>query len=290
MKELWGSPAVWNKKKTYVDIARKLGVDEETVRNRIKHLKENGFLLGWRLFPNPALLGRIPVFLFLEFEDEDAKEVAIPDIAKMDGVTVISSFYGKNVLVSLYDDEQKDSAKKISKAGIRAQTLTTPGISMPAPLQVKVTEMDWKIVYVMLRDAEKDATEVARELKASTRTINRRLNSLMEARAIFITPLVDLKTGGGVSYQLLVHTEEGRRSEIDQLVSSKIDNLVFKAGMPPSGLIFGFNGQNIAEGTELLKWVKKVKGVKSAKMNIVENVVHVFDWLEKEVKARAFTS
>jgi hypothetical protein len=33
MKELWGSPSVWNEKKTYVEIARKLGVGDSLKMN-----------------------------------------------------------------------------------------------------------------------------------------------------------------------------------------------------------------------------------------------------------------
>jgi hypothetical protein len=35
-----------------------------------------------------------------------------------------------------------------------------------------------------------------------------------------------------------------------------------------------------------LKSVKKLPEVKSAKLNIVESVVHVYDWLEKEVEKK----
>ena len=66
--------------------------------------------------------------------------------------------------------------------------------------------------------------------------------------------------------------------------------MVFRASASRNVSIFGFNGKNVAEGTELLKWVKNLAGVKSAKMNVVEELVHVFDWLEKEVDAKITTS
>ena len=288
MKELWGSPAVWNMKKTYVDIARKLGVDEETVRNRIKSMKEGGFLLGWILHPNPALLSRKSVFIFLSFDSQEAKESAIPGLAGIAGVAVIASFYGKDVLVTLYDDEEHSATRETTKKmGNGAHVLTSPGMTLPPPLPIKLTPTDWKIMGLLIRNAEKDASEIARELKLSTRTVNRRLNSMMQARAIFITPLVNVKTGGGISYQLIVRTKKEKRSLVEDLIASRVSNLVFRAGMPEGGLIFGFRGLNIAEGNDLLKWAKKLEGVTSAKINIIEDVVHVFDWLEREVNRHA---
>jgi DNA-binding Lrp family transcriptional regulator len=288
MKELWGSPGLWSERRTYVEIARKLSVDEETVRNRIKYLKQSGFLLGWRLVPNPSLLDRKSSFLFLEFEDSDSKEEAITLLTKMEGVAVIASIYGDSLLVTLFDHDQMNSAKQIKKEmGIRAESFTTPGMNFPGPLPSKTTVTDWQIIRILLRDAEKKVSEIARDVKLSTKSVNRRLTELLNSRAVFIMPLVNLRKADGISYQLLVEAQEGKKSEVDQFVTSKIDNLVFKASASKNDLIFGFNGRNVTEGNEILKLVKKLPGVKSAKMNIVEQVVHVFDWLENEVDKRA---
>ncbi|MGI0081593.1 MAG: hypothetical protein ACRECH_18485 [Nitrososphaerales archaeon] len=287
MRELWGSPGQWNVKKTYVEIAKKLGVDEETVRNRIKYLKESGFLRGWRLVPNPVLFGRSPAFLFLELENEDSKEEIIARLGTMDGILVITSIYGKSLLVSLFDDGGGSSARKITNMGIDAQALSTPGMNFPQPMRSKMTVTDWQIVRLLLKDAEKDLSEVAANIRASTRTIRRRLNEMLGARTVSIMPLVNLKKAGGISYQLMIQSREEKRSEVDEFVASKIDNLVFRASASKNVSIFGFNGANVAEGTEILKWVKKLQGVKSAKMNIVEDVVHVYDWLEREVSERS---
>src|SRR2546428_7032655 len=102
MRELWGSPDIWNTKKSYVGIAAKLGVDEETVRNRVKHLRDTGFLLGYRLVPNPVLLGRTFASLRIEFLDRDAKQAPIPTLARRDGIINIASTYHQRALVTLF--------------------------------------------------------------------------------------------------------------------------------------------------------------------------------------------
>lgn len=287
MKELWGSPGLWSQKKTYVEIARKLGVDEETVRNRVKVLKESGFLLGWRVLPNPALLGRSSYFVFLEFRSDDEKEKAIPNIAEQAGVIVIANIYGNSLLVTMADDPKINSAKKVSEVANKAESFATPGMNLPGLLSFKMTKTDWQIIKLVLRNAERKVTEIAKEVKLSTKSVNRRLNEMMNSRAIFIMPVVDLRKAGGISYQLLVEARDGNKSKVDEVVSSNIPNLVFRASAAKNDLIFGFNGTNIAEGSEILKLVKKVPEVKSAKLNIVENVVHVYDWIEKEVEERS---
>jgi hypothetical protein len=110
---------------------------------------------------------------------------------------------------------------------------------------------------------------------------------MMDARAIFNMPLVNIKKTNGVSYQMIVHCNDSGKSDIDAQVTKRIPNLIFKASAARNDLIFGFNSTNIAEGGEILKWAKKLPGVGLVRMNIVENVVHVFDWLEKEIDLRA---
>ena len=60
MKELSITPSHWNVKRSYAEVAKKIGIDEETVRIRIQSLKQSGFLLGWRLILNANLIDGNP--------------------------------------------------------------------------------------------------------------------------------------------------------------------------------------------------------------------------------------
>jgi DNA-binding Lrp family transcriptional regulator len=282
MRELWGSPIRWNTKKSYVEVARKLGVDEETVRNRINRLKSSGFLLGWRLAPNPTLLGRVLSSLFLEYSNPGAKEDAIPRLAKMDGVINIASIYDKSLTLTLFDDLEQNASKTVAATGMSEGPMTTPGLGLE-PSKFRMTQLDWEIAKLLLKDADKNLAEVAKQIRVSARTVKRRLNAMMNESAVFIMPIVDLRKAEGVSYQLVVNSEDGKKSELARLVASRIDNLVFTASDSRNGSIFGFTGANVAEGNEILNWINQQKSVRSARLNIVERVFHVYDWLESEV-------
>ncbi len=190
------------------------------------------------------------------------------------------------MLVSLIDDKENNSAKSIMRMGIKAQALSTPGMNLPTAIPFRITVTDWQIIRLLLRDAEKEVRDLSEKVKLSRRTVNRRLNEMMNARAIFVMPCVNLKNAGGVPYHLMIQSEEERKSKVDELVASRIGNLVFRASVAETGSIFGFTGANVADGNEVLKWVKKLPGVRTARLSIVEEVVHVFDWLDKEVAGR----
>jgi DNA-binding Lrp family transcriptional regulator len=286
MRELWGSPERWNSRRTYADVAAKLGVDEETVRNRLKRLKESGFLVGWRVVPNPSLLGRETAMMFLDFKDNEAKENALRNLRGMEGVIAIASIYGNSLLVTYYDDAEHRVSKIM--AGIRnvMASQSVGGMRLP-PTDFRMTPTDWQIVGFVLRNAEEDVSSVARKAKVSSRTVKRRLNSMMDSSAISVMPVINQGRSGGVSYTLMVEAEEGRASEIGEAVTSRIANLVFRASFSRNGMIFGYSAPNVAEGTALLRWVQQLKGVKSARIHLVDEVVYAFDWLEREIRNRA---
>ena len=286
MRELWGSPGRWNVRKTYADTAAKLGVDEETVRNRLKRLKESGFLIGWRVVPNPELFGLKSSMMILEFEDQDEKEAALSKLKGVDGVIVLASTYGAGAVITYFDDEEQHASKSIMSTKGVAEARSIGGMRLPRT-HFRMTLTDWKIVSLMLRNAEEDVTEVARVAKVSTRTVKRRLNLMMDSSSISVMPMVDQGRSGGVSYNIMVETDEGKSGAVGERVASRIRNLVFRAAYGKNGLIFGFWAVNVAEGTEVLRWVKRLDGLKSAQLHLVDNVVYVFDWLEKEVGARA---
>jgi DNA-binding Lrp family transcriptional regulator len=67
-----GSPQ-WNLRESFTAIARRLGVDEETVRLRVGRLRKRGVVPAWRVAVNPRLLGYEETGLDLEVEDASTK-------------------------------------------------------------------------------------------------------------------------------------------------------------------------------------------------------------------------
>jgi len=285
MQELWGSPSRWNSRRSYTDVARRLGVDEETVRNRLRRLKESGTLIGWRLVPNPSLFGRSSIMQYLTFGSSLAKEKAISKLKDLDGVIIAASLYSTDLLLTIFDDEERSASRELTSLGAEKKPSEMSGMGLPTT-NFRMTPTDWQITRLMLRDAEKKISQVASSVKVSIRTVKRRLDAMMDNSAVFIMPMIDQTKSTGVAYQVLVESEEGKKTEVDRLVTPKIPNLVFKTGDTSNNLIYGFSGRNVSEGKELLGWIRSQPGVRAARVNIVEKVEYVFDWLERETASR----
>src|SRR5438094_7925090 len=153
MRELWRSADIWNTKKSYTEIAARLGVDEETVRNRVKHLKDTGFLIGYRLVPNPAVLGRTFASLRIEFQDRESKQVAIPHLAKLEGVINIGSTYDKSVLVTLLANPDQDFSKLIVGMGVEGEVSWVPGLGSRTT-KYHIDKRDWELASILCSVAQ----------------------------------------------------------------------------------------------------------------------------------------
>jgi hypothetical protein len=72
-------------------------------------------------------------------------------------------------------------------------------------------------------------------------------------------------------------------------VSSQTRTLAFRARTSDGGLLIGLSVRNPAEVGDFLMRVEELPGVRAVTPNIVESVVYVFDWLDKETARRQLT-
>ena len=226
MREMSTSPSQWNVRPSYVGVARKLGVDEETVRNRLRMMKEMGFLQGWRLIVNARLLGMESSNMLFEFPSADAKETAIPHIRRSDGVVLIQNFYGDALQMTIFHERDADLVKDFDRVLIpsraRAPKIVTRWKVRLPPCDLKPRRIDLKIIRLLLTNAERKYPEVARELGISARTVKRRMNRMMGSSAFFMQPLLDLRKARGVTpCQLLVRCSPDKKRAVDTAIGSK---------------------------------------------------------------------
>jgi hypothetical protein len=113
IKEL-GSPnsLQWNIRESYSNIAKRVGVDEETVRRRLKRAEERGSLPGWKMMVNPHFLKCEAVGLDLEVGDEEKKDRAIAEVRRVDGVIKILAY--RRARLAPRADSSTDSNGSIS--------------------------------------------------------------------------------------------------------------------------------------------------------------------------------
>ena len=285
-----GSPSSpqWNVRESYANISRKLGVDEDTVRLRVKRAVERGFLPRWRLTVNPRLLDFDAVSFELEVDSEEKKPRAISQIELVDGVTRILDYRGRGLLVTLYSAEESLSRRiQLIESICGSAKSAVWKNRFPRP-DVRMKKIDWRIVNNMREDARRDLKDVANSLGVSTRTVQRRLAAMTEGKAIYLVGAPNVETLSGLLCCFVVFCPDPlRKKEVDTEIRSSFSRLGISDMSPERHSIFGIPCQNLAEADRTLDSLKSIDGVEKADMRIMKQVILVQDWLKSEIERRA---
>jgi DNA-binding Lrp family transcriptional regulator len=290
LKEL-GSPASpqWNVRESYASIGRKLGVDEETVRKRIKRATELGSFPPWLMKPNPRLIGRQAAVQHIDVEDEGCKAEALSKISALNGVITILDFQGRGLMVILYYDDEDSLNGLAGRIGsiCGAQKWIMWKQAFPNP-EIKMKKIDWEIIHTMADDARMDLQEVASKTGVTLRTVQRRLEEMTEERAIYLSgrPYYDSITGQ-VCHFVVYCPDEGKKRVADERVLSNVDRMERFDTSSKQYSVFVVHCENPAEASRTLGWLKGLDGVEDVRMGVMNEAIHVQDWLKVEIEKRA---
>ena len=279
----------WDIRASYASIAKKIGVDEETVRKRIVRVRESGLVLGWQLVVNPHLIGRDAASVEFEVNASD-KIFAIDQFKLMDGIISVLNFYGKGLQVGIYYDHEKALNRQISLMESICGCNHTHLWRVPFPdCEVKMTATDWLLLDVLRKDPRRKLVEVASETRVSSRTLKRRLDRMEEGYAFFLHAAVDFKKLGGLAYRMLVYCNNKKKSYIDELILTKINNVEWSYTFAVEYSMFVIHCENTAEIERISSLVKDVDGIKEVKMDIIEEQITVQDWIQDEISNKIAT-
>jgi DNA-binding Lrp family transcriptional regulator len=286
MKEI-GTPQSmqWNIRESYVSIAKRVGVDEETVRKRIKRQEKLGAIQGWRAVIHPNLVGCVDAYVDLEVSNANKKEEILSQLKLLEGVIVITSFEGKGLFVMFYTEPGEALTRKVqlicSICGTRDFTALN---SYLPPCDLKLSGTDWKIIWAIRDDPRKNLSEIAKDARVTTRTVNRRLTLLTERRAFFLMGLPNFRQLVGTTGNFLIFcSDEEKRSSAAKSIISRFENTAF-AAVTQSFIMCNIFFHNLSEAEQAYEWINRLEGVAKARMRIMKDLIFVCDWLDNQMK------
>jgi len=279
----------WNVRESYAGVAKKIGIDPETVRRRVRRMTENGAIRGWRLGIHPRIFGFVDVHVHLEVREPTTKSRAVAQLEKFEGIVLIRDFVGKELYVILYAQPSDVDTKIGQIRGIcQADDLTSWTDFLP-PCSLEASATDWKMIWAMKDDPRKSVGRVAKEARLSVRTVNRRLSRLRDGRAVFLQFLPRAAKIAGVNGHFLIFCPDPqKRASAAQRIKSKFERAVFVGLSKPPYLICNVAFSNLQEVDEANDWVESLDGVQSTRVRILKDYSLPRDWLYEEIKKRAF--
>jgi DNA-binding Lrp family transcriptional regulator len=277
----------WDVRISYAHVAAGLDVDEETIRNRLKNMNDVQFLRGWQLILNPALLGREAAIVELHVDESESKPEVISRLSLLPGVILIDDFYGRGLAVStLYENHSTlERQVRLMASLCRGPAPVSWKLGFP-PCELTPTRTDWRIMQALRRDGRGRLSDVARNLRLSTRTVKRRMNQLVDGSAFYLDPVLSLENVGGVRCRFWVTSETSWKQAVDKAILSGLPRIISTHTAPPEHSLFVAQLSNLREVDERLLWMKQLGGVREVRSTIEVEHIHVQEWLEGEIEKR----
>ena len=278
------APLSMDPRRSFRAIARNLGIDELTVRNRLRKLHRMGFLKGWHLFVNPSLLGLEFVDLLVDVRSS-SKEDLIEKLRLLPGIAAIVEHVGNSMYVVFASQDEGSLEKQAALIEQLAGARSSHRLRARFPnCSVGLSRTDAEIIRTIARDPRKMYSAVAKETGFSSKTVKRRLERLIEEKAVFVIPSMDPSALEGALVADLLVQYSGREGTglVNRRILSELDDCVIRAvmGDPDHGL-FNLIITRVSAVREIPKRVGSIAGVASARVDVVQNRLEMYHELSK---------
>ncbi len=282
-----GPPLGSDIRRSYRSVARKLRIDEVTIRNRIKRLQQSGFLKGSRLVVNPSLLGVRLGELWLNVRPPSSKDDLINKLRFMPGVLVISDYYGSSLTIVIMFESEISAKKELELIAriSNAESMVRANIIFPG-CTTELTHTDWRIIKAIQTDPRRSYPVISREVGISEKTAKRRLQRMIEGRALFVVPSINPKAlDGAILADLVVfYANSEAKTDVDNRIVSQFDKLIIRAQLSDNEHgFFNLIIRNISKAKEILTWVKEQPGVGSAFIELVQDRIELYESFNEPV-------
>lgn len=276
----------WNVRESYAKIAKKLGIDEETVRLAVKRANESGLVEKWRFILNPNLLGETSASLQLNVENISAKKEIISQLQLVEGVFMIFDFHGDNLRI-IFNFETNNSRNLNRKLALiksichSKESDTLHWVTKAPPCEVKPRRIDWRILKSLSKNPRKNLREVASSLGVSSRTVNRRLHAMIEGKMFYLIPVRNVKRSSGLLCNFVMRYNGNEvQSEIEKILEplqARTDFVYKNKGLYNVSMML----DNIRDADELEESLRRLSGLNDLRMNIVKDFIFVDEWIDE---------
>jgi len=261
-----GSRAFTRKPLTPAEIARKLRLDEKTVRLRVRRMEESGFIKYYQATPELAVFGLRSLALYrFEAMNVATKISAIQHARGLPGVLQGFDYLGPTFSVSLVGASSAELhrlAEEIAgRSELRKQGLGEEEIGEP---HAHPDRIGWRIIERLRYNARASHKEVAEELSITPRMAEYRTRKLLDSGAVLVRAVINPQRQEGlVFYELGVTTDLGKHAAVVNAVRKRFGERLWSTQESPSGvLLLNLFGFTLGEPEEAAMEIEAMLGVR----------------------------
>jgi DNA-binding Lrp family transcriptional regulator len=258
-------------------IGRKLGLDEKTVRIRVKKMENDGFIKYYQATPSLALfqLKDISTFRF-EALNIATKHRVIEYIQELPFIVEAIDYLGQVVSVNITGISSEEIDQVASRIAYRFELYKWfLGSRIIREPKSAVDRLDWQIIQELRYDALSGTKDLSKSLSITPRMIEYRIKKLLGSDILLVRAIIDSqKQQGLIFYELEMSVDEAKRYDVIKRLSEIYTEKLWSVrSLAAEVLLANFFAFTLAEPEEAYVNTLKLKGVRSCSLFIFKEIV-----------------
>ena len=266
-----------NRRVSPLAIGRKLGLDEKTVRVRIKKMEDDGFIKYYQAMPSLALfqLKNMNTYRF-EALNIATKHRVIEHVQEFSFIVEAIDYLGKVVSISITGTSSEAIDQVASGLANRFELYKWILGSYIIKEPVSVADrLDWQIIQELRYDALSGIKVLSESLSITPRMVEYKIKKLLGSEMLLVRAIINSqKQQGLIFYELEILIDETKRYEVAKRLSGIYEEKLWSVRTLAAGVLlanlFAFT---LAEPEEAYVNTLKLEGVRSCSLFIFKEIV-----------------
>jgi DNA-binding Lrp family transcriptional regulator len=223
-------------------IGRKLGLDEKTVRVRVKKMEDDGFIKYYQAMPSLALfqLKNMNTYRF-EALNIATKHRVIQYIQELPFIVEAIDYLGQIVSVSISGTSSEEIDQVASGLANRFELYKWILGSRIMKESVSVADrLDWQIIQELRYDALSGVKELSESLSMTPRMVEYRIKKLLGSGMLLVRAITNSqKQQGLIFYELEMSVDETKQYEVIKRLSEIYAEKLWSVRTLAAGVVLG---------------------------------------------------
>ena len=281
-------------------IGRRLGLDEKTVRARIRSMEEAGFIKYYQALPNLSLfnLGEATWYRF-EALNIATKRRVLEHIQDTPNIVEAYDYLGPTISLNIAGKSAEENQRlanvlanrfELSKTNLGDRNLSKP-VS-------QLDRLDWRILQKLRYDAHSSIKKLAQTLTITRRMAEYRIAKLLRSGSMATRPIIDpQKQEGLIFFQVEASIADNRRhAAIDHVRKMYGERVWSLTTSPSNNLLVNLFSFTLREPEEATTDLLEFQGTKNCSLLILKEILEPRkpNWIDnliaKEAKLRIETN
>jgi DNA-binding Lrp family transcriptional regulator len=277
-------------------IGRKLGLDEKTVRARVKKMEVGGFIKYYQVIPSLALF-QLKLMNTYRFEALNiaTKHRVIEYLQELPFIVEATDYLGQVLSVSISSNSSEEidlvAARLANRFELYESILGSRIIKEPVAV---ADRLDWQIIQKLRYDALSKVKDLSESLSITPRMVEYRIKKLLGSGTLLVRAIINSqKQQGLIFYELEISVDETKQYKVIKQLGETYAEKLWSARTLSGGILLAnFFAFTLAEPEEAYINTLKLEGVRSCSLFVFKETIEPRrpNWIDRLIEQKIASS